>query len=115
MATSKRKLKKMIQYACGDIAGECIRAQQTIDGTDVEKWDNIVLNVALLQQEAVNRVSVSFDKAVKEFASKRDYNKARRTYFKQVEKGINDYMQSQIEKIVKEMNSLLPTHKQEAE
>lgn len=108
MATSKRELKKLIQYACGDIAGECIRAQQTIPGTDVEKWDNIVLNVALLQQEAVNRVSVDFDKTPKDFASKKEYNKARRAYFKQVEKGINDYMQAEVEKIVKEMNALLP-------
>lgn len=108
MATSKRELKKLIQYACGDIAGECIKAEETLEGADFEKWDSIILNVALLQQEAVNRVSVDFDKTPKDFANKKEYNKARRAYFKQVEKGINDYMQGEIEKIVKDMNALLP-------
>ena len=84
---NKRNLKKAIRFACGDMAGECIFAENTIEGTDVAAWDQIILDIALLQEEAVNRVSVSFDKVPRDFENKKDYNKARRTYFKAVEKG----------------------------
>lgn len=105
---NKRQLKKAIRYACGDIAGECYFASQTFGYDKVEEWEKIIIDAALLQAEAVNRVSVDFDKQPKDFASGKEYKKARRTYFKQVEKALADYLHSEIEKIVNEMNALLP-------
>ena len=46
---NKRNLKKAIRFACGDMAGECIFAENTIEGTDVAAWDQIILDIALLQ------------------------------------------------------------------
>ena len=97
---NKRNLKKAIRFACGDMAGECIFAENTIEGTDVAAWDQIILDIALLQEEAVNRVSVSFDKVPRDFENKKDYNKARRTYFKAVEKALAEYMHTETEQIV---------------
>ena len=108
---NKRQLKKAIKYACGEIAGECIVAANTLENTDVDQWDNIVINVALLQQEAVNRVSVDYDKTPSDFDNKKAYKKARRTYFKQVEKALADYMHTQTEKVVEAMNALTPKAK----
>lgn len=104
---NKRQLKKAIRYACGEMAGECFFAQEAFEGTNPEEWDKIVLNIALLQSEAINRVSVDFDKIPKDFENGKAYNKARRTYFKAVEKGLADYMKEESEKIVGEMNALI--------
>jgi hypothetical protein len=99
-------LKKAIGYACGEMAGECFFAQNTFENTNPEDWDKIVLDIALLQAEAVNRVSVDFDKVPKDFASGKEYKKARRTYFKAVEKALANYMKEESEKIVSQMNAL---------
>ena len=104
---NKRQLKKAICYACGEMAGECFFAQNTFENTNPEDWDKIISNIALLQAEAVNRVSVDFDKAPKDFANGKEYKKARRTYFKAVEKAIGNYMKEESEKIVSEMNALV--------
>ena len=103
---NKRQLKKAIGYACGEMAGECFFAQNTFENTNPEDWDKIVLDIALLQAEAVNRVSVDFDKVPKYFASGKEYKKARRTYFKAVEKALANYMKEESEKIVSQMNAL---------
>ena len=103
---NKRQLKKAIGYACGEMAGECFFAQSALENTNPEDWDKIVLDIALLQAEAVNRVSVDFDKVPKDFPNGKEYNKARRTYFKAVEKAIGKYMKEESEKIVGQMNAL---------
>ena len=72
---NKRNLKKAIRYACGDMAGQCIIAESVLQGADIEKWDNVILNIAMLQEEAVNRVTVSFDKTPKDFANGRTVRK----------------------------------------
>ncbi len=105
---NKRQLKKAIKYACGEMAGQCIYAENTFENADIDKWDNIIINIALLQEEGVNRVSVDFDKTPSDFANKKEYNKARRIYFKQVEKALSEYMHTQAEKVVEAMNALIP-------
>lgn len=104
---NKRQLKKAIGYACGEMAGECFFAQDTFENTNPEDWGKIVLDIALLQAEAVNRVSVDFDKVPKDFANGKEYKKARRAYFKAVEKGLSNYMKEESEKIVGAMNALV--------
>ena len=105
---NKRNLKKAIRYACGDMVGQCIIAESVLQGADIEKWDNVILNIAMLQEEAINRVTVSYDRTRKDFANGREYKKARRNYFKQVEKAINDYMKTEAGKVAAEMNALTP-------
>ena len=52
---SKRQIKKAIRNACGDIAGECIFAESAFGENKIEEWDSIIIDTALLQEEAVNR------------------------------------------------------------
>lgn len=112
---NKRNLKKSIAYACADIAGECIFAQQNFEGIDLDKMDEVIVRTALLQDSATKKVSVDFDKTPKEFkANKSEYRKARRVYFKSVEKAIVKYVRDEVEEIVKTMNSLLPEAQKEA-
>ena len=108
---NKRELKKAIKMACGEIAGQCLMAESSLKDADIDKWDNIIVNAAMLQKEAVTRVSAVFDKTPKDFESKSAYNAARKAYFKGVEKSIADYMHTEVAKIVEAMNALLPKGK----
>ena len=108
---SKRQIKKAIQNACGDIAGECIFAESAFGENKREEWDSIIIDTALLQQEAINRVSNKFGKKVKEFANRKEYNKARRAFYKQCEKELSDYFHAEVENIAKRMNDLMPSKK----
>jgi hypothetical protein len=103
---NKRQLKKAIAYTCSEMAGECFFAQGTFENTNPEDWDNIVLDVAILQNKAMKRVSVDFDRVPKDFENGKEYRKARRSYFKAVEKGISNFMKEEAEKIVTQMNNL---------
>ena len=53
---NKRNLKKNIAYICSDIVGECIFAQQAFEGIDVEKMDEVIVKVALLQDAAIKKI-----------------------------------------------------------
>ena len=106
---SKRDLKKAIKRACGSIAGECLMAEYNIENAETEKWDNVIINIALLQEEAIKKMPAPFGKKTAEFENKKLYRKARRAHNKQAVKELTDYMHGQVENVVKEMNALLPS------
>jgi len=108
---NKRQIKKAIQRACDDIAGECIFAESAFGENKLDEWDSIIVDVNLLQQEAINRVSNRFDKKVKDFANRKEYNKARRAFFKQCEKELGEYFRAEVNNIAKRMNELMPSNK----
>lgn len=100
---NKRNFKKAIKAACSIIAGECFMAQEANQN---EEWDSLVIDAALVQQEAVNRTSARFDKKRKDFANNKEYRKARRAFFKNVEKEVVEYMRQEVGDIAKRMNEL---------
>ena len=108
---SKRQIKKAIMSACGDIAGECIFAESAFGEGKIEEWDSIIVDTALLQQEAVNRVNNHFGKKVKDFPNRKEYNKARRAFFRQCEKELSEYFRAEVNNIAKRMNDLMPSKK----
>lgn len=112
---NKRNLKKNIAYVCADIVGQCIFAQEVYEGIDIEKMDEVIVKVALLQDSAVKKVSVNFDKTPQDYKdNKAQYRKERKAYFKAVEKAIAQYVNEGVEGIVKDMNALLPAAQREA-
>lgn len=110
---NKRQLKKYIRFVCGSIANECIIAREFIDGIDAEKMNQIIVDLATLQEQAVNHVTFSFDKTPHDFASLHDYRKARRDYYTKAFTTLNDEFNAHIADIVKRMNALLPERQRE--
>ena len=108
---SKKQIKKAIMNACSEIAGECIFTESAFGENKRDEWDSIIIDTALLQQEAVNRVNNKVGKKVKEFANRKEYNKARRTFFKQCEKELSEYFRAEVDNIAKRMNALMPGKK----
>ncbi len=105
---NKRQIKKAIQNACGEIVGECILSESAFGEGKYEEWDSIIIDTALLQQEAVNRVNNRFGKQIKDYATPKEYRKARRSFFKQCEKELSDYFKGEVTNIAKRMNDLMP-------
>lgn len=86
---NKRQLKKAIQRACGEMAGECIMAQDLLSTeANYAQWDEIVIDIAMLQAQGVKRVGNKFTKAD--------------------EKALTEWFHGEAEKIVAKMNALLP-------
>ena len=87
---NKRRLKKAIRIACGNMAGECIITRNFVPGVDAKKIDEIIFNIADLQFVTLENVSFSFDKSRSSFESPAD-----------------------IDEIVKQMNDALPAEQKE--
>ena len=111
---NKRLLKKNIRFICGDIASECIFAEDTFEGLDLDKMDDVICRVAILQDAAIKKVSARFAQKPKEFANVAEYRKAKYAFAKSVEKEINQFVGDALEEIVKQMNALVPKAQKDA-
>ena len=86
---NKRQLKKANQRACGEKAGECIMAQDLLSTEEnYGQWNDIIIDIAMLQAQGVKRVGNKFSKAD--------------------EKALTEWFRAEAEKIVAKMNALLP-------
>ncbi len=86
---NKRQLKKAIQRACGEMAGECIMAQDLLSTDENhDKWNEIIIDIAMLQAQGVKRVGNKFTKAD--------------------EKALTEWFREEANNIVGKMNALLP-------
>ena len=59
---NKRDLKKKVKLICEDLATECMFAADYVKGVDANEMYGIVGKIATLQENALNRISFSFDK-----------------------------------------------------
>ncbi|MCH5326242.1 MAG: hypothetical protein J1E29_03450 [Duncaniella sp.] len=114
MATNKRTLKKEIRMICGALAGECVVAELTVPGIDKNKLNEIILDVADLQYNAIRLMNVAFPNAVSSFATRREYNVEKSKYFKAAFRQLKGQFNAKIEEILKKMNAALPAEYKEA-
>lgn len=105
---NKRNLKKQISYICGDIAAECLLAAECVKGIDTDKMRDIVCRLALLQENALKNTTFTFDKVPGDFSSRKEYNKAKKEYFKKAYTALREKFDQRIQEIVKDMNAALP-------
>lgn len=104
----KRDIKKEIHRTCGTVACEAIFAASLINGVDKDAMRSPIINAAVLQENSLKKISVAFDKTPSDFPSRKEYNKARREYFKKVFAAIRLEFEVALQEIVKEMNGAMP-------
>lgn len=114
MASNKRLLKKEIRMICGSLAGECVLAKLTMPATNPETFNQIIYELAGLQENALSLTNFDFPQSPKAFASAREYRKARREYFAAAYGKLKSEFNDHIEAIVKKMNAALPAEQKEA-
>ena len=103
---NKRQFKDAIRRACGDIATVCFCEMDAQGGKNEDKWVEVVIDAALLQDSAVRMVNPSFGKKVKEFESPAAYRKAKRAFFKANQVAVAEYIKNHVEEFTKRINEL---------
>lgn len=95
MITSKRDLKKHIHRIGDEVVKTVVPAAVCSGLLSESQAADILEKLAQLTQEAVDRISISFDKKPDAFDSMTAYKKARTNYFKEAYgKALLDYEQS---------------------
>lgn len=108
MAANRRLLKKEIHRICGALAGECVLAKIAIPGIDRERLNELIYQLAELQESALRLVSVDFPRTPKSFASKKEYADARRAYYKASFARLREHFNARVQEILKDMNATVP-------
>lgn len=106
--SNKRNLKKHIEYVCGELAAQCLVSSSLIEGVDREKMNSVVVRIALLQDNSLKHVGISFDQSPSSFADGRAYHKARNAYFRSAYRSLLDSFRKEVTAIVDEMNAAMP-------
>ncbi len=96
---NKRDLKKKVKLICEDLATECMFAADYVKGVDANEMYGIVGKIATLQENALNRISFSFDKT---------------PYFKKAYDSFREKFNNHMQDVVKEMNGALPQEVKDA-
>lgn len=80
---SKRDLKKQIRYICGDLVGECLLIGEICPEEKLGELNQLIVDIAVLQETTIANTNFSFDKSAKDFASAHEYKAARSAYFRE--------------------------------
>lgn len=101
---SKRDFKKQIRYICGDLVGECLLLGEVCPDEKLDEVSQLIVELAVLQESTISKASIAFDKAVKEFPSRKEYNKARNAYFRTAFTALNKQFNEALQDCVHRMN-----------
>lgn len=103
-----RQVKKNIKNLCDDIVAECVIAETLRQNVDTKKLADVVENAIKLKYDTIRKVSVSFDKAPRDFTNKAEYKKARNKYYKKALASLDALFFKQVESMVAELNKAVP-------
>ncbi len=106
--SSKRSLKKLVRYMCGDIAAECIIARDIVPGIDAAVMNDLVFKIARVQAATLGKITFAFDKTASDFENAAQYKRARHEYMKKAYRSLKIEFNKQVDEVVKEMNAALP-------
>lgn len=104
----KRNIKKEIRRTCGTVACEAIYAASLINNVNKEEMQKSIIGAAMLQDSSLKKVSVAFDKTPSDFPTRKEYNKARRAYYKKVFAALRSEFGKSLQEIVNTMNGAMP-------
>ena len=103
---SKRDLKKQIKYICGDLVGECLLIGEICPDDKQDELAQLIVDLAVLQEEALSRCTFSFDKAARDFASESEYKKAKSSYVRKAYNTLHDQFNGRLSELVHKMNQI---------
>ena len=103
---SKRDLKKQIRHICGDLAGECLLISEICPEEKLDEVNQLIIDLAVLQERTIARVSFSFDRSANEFDSKQAYEKARGKYYRAAFGKLHEQFNKELADCVNRMNDI---------
>lgn len=100
----KRDLKKFVQNLAENVVVNVLPHAVHAGLITDQRADEIIGEISVAQSRTLSRLSVSFDKRMRDFASAADFHKAKAAYFKQVcSKAYTDFV-AKIQSILDEIN-----------
>lgn len=103
---SKRDLKKQIKYICSDLVGECMVLDLIVPEEKHDEVAQLIVDVALLQEQTLSNCTFSFDKAERDFPSAHAYKQAKSQYVRQAYKTLHEQFNSRLGELVHELNRI---------
>lgn len=103
---SKRDLKKQIRYICGDLVGECLIISEICPEEKRGEVNQLIIDLAILQETTIAHCNFSFDKVAKDFASAHDYKKARSAYYREAFRTLHKQFNIALSDAVHRMNAI---------
>lgn len=103
---SKRDLKKQIRNICGDLVGECLLIGEVCPEEKLNDINQLIVDLAVLQEVTIAHVNFSFDKAPKDFANAHDYSRARHTYNREAYATLRKQFNASLADCVHRLNSI---------
>ncbi|MDO4318934.1 MAG: hypothetical protein Q4C34_00015 [Bacteroidales bacterium] len=112
---NRRQIKKRISQVCGELASDILIASYYFDNVDRDKVEEIVNDIAVLQEDSRAKVSFGFDKTLKDFEGDgAAYRKARHAYNKAAFGRLREQFGERALAIVKAMNEAVPAEVRKA-
>lgn len=109
---SKRDLKKQIRYICGDMVGECMLIGEISAPEKQDEVAQLIVDIAVLQESTISKISFSFDKGHGDFADAKAYRHARGKYYRAAFSKLHDDFNTSLRELVHRMNELAGLAKQ---
>lgn len=103
---SKRDLKKQIHYICGDLVGECLIIGEVCPEDKLDELNQLIVDIAILQESTVSRMNFSFDKTEKNFSTPREFKLARNAFYHRAFSSLHKEFNDALSKIVHRMNNI---------
>lgn len=103
---SKRTLKKQIRYICGDLVGECLIIGEICPADKLPEVNQLIVDLAVLQESTIAHTNFSFDKSPRDFASESEYRKAKSAYTRQAFHTLHKQFNTALSECVHRMNQI---------
>ena len=105
---NKREFKKYVDAVGASAIAPMVDAYESVKGADKEKITNAIEKVLGACGAAKSHADVFFDKGMKAFESHKEYAIAKKNFFKELFKKINDDFANELDEAIKEFNSAIP-------
>lgn len=103
---SKRDLKKQIRYICGDLVGECLIIGEICPEDKLEALNQLIVELAVLQESTIAKTNFSFDKSPKDFPTVHEYNRAKSAYYREAFTTLHRQFNASLQDAVHRMNEI---------
>ena len=108
MAVNKREFKKDADALGASVIEEMIHYYYNVEGVDKDKIAKGMETVLGAVAKAKNNANVFFDRGARSFESLEDYSKAKRAFFRQLFKKIENEFDAEVNEGIKLFNEAIP-------
>ncbi len=113
MIKNKREFKKYVEAIGSSLCEEMMVAFYNIEGANQDEISKAIGVVLGAVAEAKNNANIFFDRGVAAFETRKEYNKAKETFFKELFKKIDSDFTGKVNEALKLFNESIPASAKE--